>query len=456
PVGLFVLFFTEMWERMSYYGMRALLVLYMTRYLFVTDRVVGSGESAVHLVGDPARTLGFEAIRGLLGDALGVGSVQQLASQVYGLYTALVYLTPVLGGLLADRLLGQRRAVVLGALIMALGHFLMAVESLFFVALGFLIAGNGAFKPNISTQVGALYPEGDARRDGAFTLFYMGINLGAFLSPLVCGTLGQRFGWHYGFGAAGVGMLLGLGVYLWGQRYLPDDPVAERGQGAREPEAALTPDEWRRVGAIVLLCLLNVVFWAVYEQQGNTMQLWADERTDWRIVPGTDLELPSTWYQSMNPAMIFLFAPLLDRVWRRQAAAGREPATVTKMAIGCLLLGAAFLVMLAAAMTVPASARGSVWWLVGTTLVLTAGELYLSPVGLSLVSKVAPRRMISLLMGVWLLSSFFGNFLSGYLGTFWDTMPKERFFLMLAALAASAGLVMGSLRRPIARALGSH
>ena len=223
PIGLFVLFFTEMWERMSYYGMRALLVLYMTSYLFV----------------DPAKshaTLGYEAVRGAIEGTFGPQNVQQLASQVYGLYTGLVYLTPFFGGILADRVLGQRRSVYLGGVLMMIGHFLMASERLFFVALFFLILGNGCFKPNISTQVGRLYAQGDHRRDGAFTIFYMGINLGAFLAPLVCGTLGQRVGWHYGFGCAGVGMALGLVVYRLGQPNLaPDTLGSEEGTGEQRP-----------------------------------------------------------------------------------------------------------------------------------------------------------------------------------------------------------------------------
>src|SRR5262249_34192258 len=207
-----------------------------------------------------------------------------LASQVYGLYTGFVYFTPFFGGLLADRILGQRRTVIIGAVLMAIGHFLMASEHLFLPALLFLIAGNGCFKPNISTQVGLLYPEGDPRRDGAFTIFYMGINLGAFFSPLVCGTLGQKVGWHWRFGAAGVGMCVGLALYLWGQKTLAPDVLAQRkGTAAAPPKQSMTRDEWLRVGALVVVCALVSVFWAVYEQQGNTMQLWADRNTNWNF-----------------------------------------------------------------------------------------------------------------------------------------------------------------------------
>ena len=437
PAGLFVLFFTEMWERMSYYGMRSLLTLYMVTYLFVKPDVGNE-------------VLGFNAVKSALEGAFGPLETQPLASQIYGLYTGLVYLTPFFGGLIADQLLGQRRTVVIGAILMAIGHFLMAFESLFFLALLFLIFGNGAFKPNISTQVGSLYAENDPRRDGAFTIFYMGINLGAFFSPLVCGTLGQKVGWHWGFGAAGVGMLCGLAIYLWGQKYLaPDNRMrAKTGETTKEP---LTPAEWKGIGALGVLCALNVVFWGVYEQQGNTMQLWADKSTDWHIVPGLDWEVPSTWYQSFNPAMIFLFAPLLDRFWKRQGE--RAPSSVSKMAIGCFLLGLAFVVMIVGAGHI-GDGVGSVWWLVATTFVLTMGELYLSPIGLSLVTKVAPARIVSMMMGIWFLSSFFGNYLSGFLGTFWEKMPKESFFLMLSVLGMGTGLVMWAINAPLKRAIG--
>jgi len=433
PIGLFILFFTEMWERMSYYGMRALLVLYMTQYLFVDQE-------------RSRATLGFEMLHHGIERVFGHQNVQQLASQVYGLYTGLVYLTPFFGGLLADRVLGQRKSVYVGGVLMMIGHFLMAVESLFFVALFFLILGNGCFKPNISTQVGRLYGQEDHRRDGAFTIFYMGINLGAFFAPFVCGTLGQTVGWHYGFMAAGVGMAAGLVVYYFGQRYLAPDTL-----GGAENAAAAVPlmrEEKFGILALVILCALNIVFWAVYEQQGNTMQLWADARTDWHVF---GWNMPTTWYQSFNPFMIFAFAPLLNMVWAWQDKRGGEPTSVVKMAMGCLLLGAGYVVMIGAALLVPAQARGSLFWLVSATFVFTIGELYLSPIGLSLVTKVAPKRYVSMLMGMWFLSSFLGNYLSGFLGTFYSVLKGNVFFAMLAALAAITGVVMWLFNRPIQR-----
>ena len=432
PAGLYVLFFTEMWERFSYYGMRSLLVLYMVDHLFVHPAAV-------------QRVLGFGLVKGGLEAIFGPLASQPLSSQIYGLYTALVYLTPFFGGMLADRLIGQRRAVILGGVLMAIGHFLMAVESLFFIALLFLILGNGAFKPNISTQVGSLYPPGDPRRDRAFTTFYMGINLGAFFSPLVCGTLGQRFGWHYGFAAAGVGMLAGLCLYLFGQSALAPDLIMRTAGRPRDTEP-LTHGEWKRIWALVLLCALNIIFWGIYEQQGNTLQLWADGNTNWNIL---GLNVPSTWFQAFNPFMIFLLAPLLNIFWSWQSRRNSEPSSIRKMALGYFLAGASYMVMILAAHSTGTEERGGVAWLIGTVFILTIGELYLSPIGLSLVTKVAPARVVSMLMGVWFLSSFFGNYLAGFLGTFWESMPREAFFLMLVGLGIGGGLAIWLMGRPL-------
>ncbi len=434
PPGLFVLFFTEMWERFSYYGMRSLLVLYMVDHLFVHP---DAGQ----------RVLGFAIVKGGLEAIFGPLAPQPLSSQIYGLYTAFVYLTPFFGGMLADRVIGRRRAVILGAILMAIGHFLMAIESLFFPALLFLILGNGAFKPNISTQVGSLYPPGDPRRDRAFTIFYMGINLGAFFSPLVCGTLGQRLGWHYGFGAAGIGMLTGLGVYLLGQHTLAVN-FPQRTESRPPAKEPLTRDEWRRVLALVLLCALNIIFWAIYEQQGNTLQLWADRNTNWAIL---GMNIPSTWFQAFNPLLIFLLAPILNIFWSRQSRRHTEPSSIIKMALGCSLGGASYLIMVLAAHGTGPQEHSSAAWLMGTVFILTIGELYLSPIGLSLVTKAAPAGIVSMMMGVWFLSSFFGNYLSGFLGTFWERMPREAFFLMLMGLGLGGGVAIWLLGRPLER-----
>ena len=425
PRGLTFLFATEMWERFSYYGMRALLVLYMVKYLLEPQRA--------------GQVLGLGPFRSALEFVFGPLAPQPLASQIYGFYTGLVYLTPILGGLLADRVLGQRRTVILGAALMAVGHFMMAFEHLFLLALIVLILGNGAFKPNISTQVGRLYAPGDRRRDRAFSIFYVGINLGAFLAPLVCGTLGEELGWHYGFTAAGVGMTTGLIIYLFAAPSLPPDAL-----GKAEPnERPLSREQWLAIGAILALMLPVSLFWGTYEQQGNTIALWADQHTDRHLF---GMEIPVTWFQAFNPFMIFAFTPFIVALWRWQGP--REPSTVAKMAIGCLLNAAAYLVMVVAAWTA-GDAPASWLWLFGYFVVITIGELYLSPVGLSLVTKVAPLRLLSMLMGVWLSTNFIGGFLAGYLGTFWSSMAKADFFLMLAIISAVAGVAIALLIRPL-------
>jgi POT family proton-dependent oligopeptide transporter len=427
-----------MWERFSYYGMRALLMLYMTQYL------LNAADTGTAIVGYATLKAGLEAVFGTL-------AIQPLASQIYGLYTGFVYFTPFFGGLLADRVLGQRKTVVIGGILMAIGQFLLAFEQFFFLGLFFLILGNGCFKPNISTQVGNLYEHGDPRRDGAFTIFYMGINLGAFFSPLVCGTLGQDYGWRYGFIAAGIGMLIGLVVYLAGQKYLAPDNLMNKAADAHLEKTPLTSKEWKGIFGLCALCALNIVFWGVYEQQGNTIQLFADKNTDWHIF---GWEMPSTWFQSLNPLFVFALAPFLNMFWARQAKRGKEPTSIAKMALGCLMLGASFLVLMFATKGMGETQRITFLWLVLCTFIYTLGELYLSPIGLSLVTKVAPARLVSMLMGMWLLSSFFGNYLCGYLGTYYEKMPKDSFFMMLTLLGVAAGVSMFALKKPLKKAIG--
>jgi proton-dependent oligopeptide transporter, POT family len=434
PRGLSFLFATEMWERFSYYGMRSILVLYMVKYLLHPEHAQD--------------VIGFSAIRGLSEGIYGPQEMQPLSSLIYGSYTALVYLTPIFGGLLADRLLGQRRTVILGALLMAAGHFMMAVEALFLFALLLLILGNGCFKPNISTQVGGLYRPGDPRRDRAYSIFYVGINVGAFFSPLVCGTLGERAGWHYGFAAAGIGMLLATGVYLYAQRLLPSDEVART--TAARPENGGTRS-LRAILALLILFLPTTLFWATYEQGGNTITLWADQFTDRSI--GSFFEIPATWFQALNPFMIFAFTPFVVAFWAQQAARGREPSSVTKMGIGLFGVALSYLVLVAAAHGIAGGGKASWLWIVAFNVVITLGELYLSPVGLSLVSKIAPPALVSMLMGVWLATSFLGNYLAGWLGHFWSAMDKTGFFLLMAAIAAGAGLFILALSRPLRSSL---
>jgi POT family proton-dependent oligopeptide transporter len=453
PPGLAILFFAEMWERFSYYGMRGLLKLYMANYLFVTLRETYQGcrqlpQPCDLVAGNPHTVIGWSYIEPLLSSNAG-----EQASTLYGWYTGLVYLTPFFGGILADKYLGQRKAVVVGGILMALGHFVMAIESSFFIALFLLILGNGAFKPNVSTQVGSLYAAGDPRRDGAFTIFYMGINLGAFLCNFVVGTLAVVYGWHYGFAAAGIGMCLGLVVYLFGQKYLAKDNLQKNAAADAPKPAKLVKSEWTAVWALVGLCLLNVVFWAVYEQQGNTMQTWADEKTVWPIVFGW--QIPSTFFQSFNPLCIFVFAPILDMWWRHQSKKGTEPSSVSKMAIGCFILGGSFIVMIIGAKLV-GEGKGSLFWPLFCTFLLTIGELYLSPIGLSLVTKVSPVRIVSMMMGMWFISSFLGNTLSGYVGILYTRWSPDQFFMLLTAMGIAAGLSMWAFNKPLKKALGGN
>ena len=401
PKGLFILFLTEMWERFSYYGMRSLLVYYMIKQLMFN---------------------------------------QGLASHIYGLYTGFVYLSPCLGGFIADRILGRRKAVILGAGLMAVGHFMMASESLFFVALFFLIMGNGFFKPNISSQVGDLYDPLDKRRDRAFSIFYVGVNIGAFFSPLVCGSLGELYGWHYGFNAAGVGMLIGLSIYLAGQKWLRPQNALSGKVTRSMAMPQMSRKEKGDLSLLIAVGLVSVAFWAAYEQQGNTLALWADAYID-RYIFGW--EFPASWYQSLNPALIFFLTPVITTLWSWQSRNNREPSAIFKMGIGCFLLGLAFVVMIpAAGLYITEGRPVGVSWLIGFSLLATIGELYLSPVGLSLVTKLSPTRIVSMMMGVWFLSSFAGNYTAGLLGQYWEEMQKEMFFLMIALIAFAAGVAM--------------
>lgn len=477
PSGLFVLFLAEMWERMSYYGMRALLTLYMIKYLMADP------ERA-------SRVLGFDTLKYMLEVGFGPMDIQPFASQIYGLYTGFVYLSPYFGGILADRVWGRRKSVYVGGALMAIGHFLMAFENLFLPALFFLILGNGAFKPNISTQVGSLYPDGDSRRDGAFTIFYMGINLGAFFSPFLCKNLAVAIcewmgitnpgtPWHLGFGFAGIGMLFGLFMYHIGRTLLPPEnlstlaPEKERNPILFKTVGALLGSmaafmlilmipmtfkliliaaivvgvvwaikqvsgemDRQRVAALVILCMGTVFFWAIFEQQGNTLQIWADEKADW-----ARLGLQPENYQSFNPMYIFIFAPLLDMWWNFWSARGRKSSSIRKMAIGCFLVGFAFLTIpLASNFITIEKSMINLFWLALATLIVTLGELYLSPIGLSFVTKIAPARFMSMMMGMWLASSFLGNYLAGILGMLYSKMSQNEFFMVFAVLGGAVGL----------------
>jgi proton-dependent oligopeptide transporter, POT family len=431
PPGLAVLFATESWERFSYFGNAALVVLYMVKYLLDPGRV--------------ETVLGFATVKAALEFVFGRLDAQPFASQLFGFYTGLAYFMPIVGGLIADRLLGQRRTVILGGVLMAIGHFMMAFEALFLLALAMLILGIGAFKPNISTQVGALYAPSDHRRDRAYSIFYLGINIGAFLAPLVCGTLAAQFGWHYGFAAAGIGMLVSLGIYLGGRGTLPPDTLPRRDARASE-QAPLERGERRAMLALIGVCAPVALFWAAYDQQGNTLLLWAEDFTDRSVNLGFwQGEIPTPWFLALNPLMIFVFTPLIVRLWAVQGQRGTEPLPISKMAFGCLCVAFANLVMAAAAWT--AADKASALWLAGYFLLATIGELHLAPIGLALISKAAPARALSVMMGVWFATTLPGDILAGFLGGFWSGMAKTSFFLMIALVAAlaSAGLCAAGL-----------
>jgi proton-dependent oligopeptide transporter, POT family len=440
PRGLAVLFATEAWERFSYFGNAALVVLYMTKYLL-----------------DPGRfeaVLGLGAAKAALELVFGRLEAQPLASQLFGFYTGLAYFTPILGGLIADRLLGRRRTIVIGGVFMAIGHFMMAFETLFLLALLMLIIGIGAFKPNVSTQVGALYPPGDDRRGRAYSIFYLGINIGAFLAPLICGTLAVQYGWHYGFGAAGLGMLVSLAIYVCGARTLPPDR-ASFGIPVLRENKPLEAGERRAVLALIGTCALVTLFWAAYDQQSNTLLLWAEDFTDRSIDLGFWRgEIPSPWFLALNPLMIFFLTPLIVRRWAAQGRRGTEPFPISKMAFGCLCLAFANLVMAGAAWA--AAGKASALWLVGYFALATTGELYLAPVGLALISKLAPTRMTSLMMGVWFATTLPADILAGFLGGFWSSMTKANFFAMIALIAALASIALGATSRAVQRTVVSQ
>lgn len=475
PRGIYTLFFTEMWERMSYYGMRGLLVLFMV-------------DSVAHG---------------------GLGLSDEVATAIYGLYTAAVYLVALPGGWIADRLLGGQRAVWIGGCLIAAGHFTLAVPRVpfFFMGLLLVVLGTGLLKPNISTLVGQLYPEGGARRDSGFTLFYMGINLGAALGPLVCSALGEKLNWHYGFAAAGVGMVAGLIQFRLTRHHLgsaglvapnrPDKPgtawlglgvglggialiavLALAGILVLDPirlahlsaavivglalayfawtffGARLEPVERGRVGVIMILFMAAALFWSGYEQAGSSLNLFAERYTD-RNLAG--FEIPAGWFQSMPALFVILFAPLVAAAWLQLARRGRNPSLVVKLAWGLLLLSGSFLVLVFGSKR--ALAHGTVWpsWLILTYLLQVLGELLLSPVGLSSVTKLAPARLAGQMMGVWFLAASLGNLLAGLLagqvtGTNASGMPAQ--FLQVTVITGLAGLVLMASARAVRRLMG--
>src|ERR1700733_5008967 len=431
PRGLFFLFSTELWERYAYYGMISLLTIYMVDYLFLPGHV--------------EHVLGYYWIKSAVEWVFGPLTTQGFASQVYGIYGFLVYFAPLLGGFVADQYLGQRKAVLVGAVLLSAGYFMMSVESLFFFSIPMVFLGNGLFKPNISTQVGNLYEHGDPRHDRAFSIFYVGINIGGVLGPFICGSLGEDVGWVYGFIAAGVGIAGGAVIYLRGLRYLPQDALTRK-RADKTVHDPFTSREWQRVGALLLLSLLNAFFWGVWYLQFNIMTLWADKNTE-RHIALFDFTVPVTWFQTVSGIFIFALAPVVTTLWARQAVRGREPNSAAKMGIGGILLGLSFLFMLAAVASLGPEMKTRMLWLIVFYAIYTAGELYFSPIGLALVTKVAPQRIVSMMMGFWLLSYAVGSFVAGWLGSYWEKMAMSSFFILSAAIPIVAGIVVLLLSR---------
>jgi len=367
---------------------------------------------------------------------------QEYASLVYGAYAAFVYFTPVFGGMVADRWLGKRNAVVIGGAAMALGHFMMSSEALFYPALATIALGNGLFLPSLASQIEGLYRDGDVRSKSAYNIYYVGINLGGFLAPLVCGTLGESYGWHWGFAAAGFGMLLSLMIYLAGRRYLPPEPA--RGAAMR----AATPPWDRavrdRFAFLIGIAAIVVIFRGAYEQNGNTIALWADTGIDRQLASGW--VIPMTWFQSINSLAVFVFTPFLVARWTRLARHGVETPLLGKMAFGAVIVGVSYVALgIVAAWNDAHGTRASWLWLFGWFVLFTIGELYILPVGLALFGRLAPEGFRATSIATWFFAGFFGNLLAGALGTLWSVLSHGWFFALIGAVSGVAAVLLYAL-----------
>ena len=398
PKGLYLLFFVEMWERFAYYGMRALIVLYMVQELMYSAEKAGN---------------------------------------IYGLYTGFVYLTPLIGGYLADRYFGQRKCITTGAILMILGLMLLSLgnEITFLPALFLMICANGFFKSNISSVLGLLYGNDNEKKDSAFTIFYMGINLGAFLSPLICGTLAVKFGFEYGFMTAGFGMLIGLTMYKINENKLLGEsglkPLNTKQVNKTQANEPLTREQTSQFISLIILMLFTVPFWICFEQAGSSLTLFAQYMTNRQFL---NWEIPTEYFQSLNPLFIITLAPLISILWNKLREYSKEPTSVEKFAIALFLIGVSF-VILTFAGHFSTTTKVSPLWLVWGYLIMTIAELCLSPIGLSLVSKLAPKKFLSLTMGCWFLTSFLGNLIAGFLGGKIDTLSPTQLFASLAGLS---------------------
>lgn len=404
PRGLTVLFLTEMWDQFSFFGMRALLVLYMTKHLMIA---------------------------------------QQKASWIYAFYGALVYFTPIFGGVITDRWLGRRASVVIGGLIMAAGHFMMAFEPMFYFALATIAIGNGLFLPSLPSQIDSLYKHDDPRRKSAYNIYYVGINLGAFMAPFVIGWVVDVDQYHWGFAIAGIGMVVGLLTYIAGGRYLPPEP--KRGEPIFHPvvDDPRRPREGvvRRFALLIAIAACVVVFRGAYEQIGNTISLWADA-ADRTVTTG--FTIPAPWFQSLNPLMVFALTPAFVARWTRLAARDREASSVIKMVIGAAIIGLSYLIIAGVSWWTASHGGGKVsWlWLAFFITVMTAGELYILPVGLGLFGRLAPSGLTATTIATWFFAGVAGNLFAGWLGSLWTPLSHGVFFLVIGGVALAAAVLL--------------
>jgi len=426
PAGLGWLSFCELWERFSFYGMQALLVLYLSNWLFLPQNI--------------GHVAGMDAVRHAIESATGPRSPQQLASAVFGLYAGFVYLTPLFGGLLADRVLGRTKTVVLGASLMAIGHFLMAFEASFLLAIGCLLVGVGCFKGNIAAQVGDLYAPDDRRRASAFQIFVLAVQVAVILAPIVCGTLGEKIAWHWGFGAAGVGMLIGLAVYLGGRRWLPPETPVGRKAAVAQVRVCMTGREKARVALLLLLIPVLMLSIVGNQQYGNAFPLWSEKHMDLLLF---GWQVPVTWLQAIDAFVSTATMLASIAFWRWWSKRRREPDELTKMGWGAILAaGGPALIVLAAGIVDATHAKVSLAWTLGYTLVNDLGFANILPVGLALYSRAAPKRLEGLMIGVYYLHLFVGNAFVGWLAGFLETMPGREFWGLHAALVLCAGVLL--------------
>jgi len=413
PMGLYVLFFTEMWERFSYYGMRAILVLYLV-----------------------TQTDGFNP---------GLGWTDGEALALYGWYTMMVYVMSIPGGIIADRFIGQKKAVYVGGVLLLIGHSVLAIEQswAFYSGLVLIVLGVGMLKPNISTMVGGLYKRGDVRRDKGFTIFYIGINVGAFLSSLIVGYVGEVHGWHYGFGLAGFGMLLGLIQYAIGQKHLKHVGNFLGSSENEEEKAAmkkpLSKIEKDRVAVLFISFLIVILFWGAFEQAGGLMNIYTKNKTD-RMLMG--FEVPATWFQSLNALFIVIFGTVVAGFWAKRKLSGKEASSLFKMILGLIIMGTGFFFMTGAVAQYNSSGSSAMYWLVLAYLFHTIGELCLSPVALSFITKLAPLKYASIMMGVYFAMTGFGSKLAGLLGEWSESLGEYAIFTGIAGFTIAIGLLV--------------